>query len=264
MKAGKSTGRTSTRGKGKSAKAAERPERAPPSSVEKKAIEAATADVAGRPPRFRMRLDLSDAGEIVALGAEHSDDYGWSMRLQSLMATHGIDLPISAVNQLVSMARSPDGKVDANRLNSMLAIVEGAQPSTEIEAVLACQMAATHFLAMELVVRARKADQIPQFDAAGNMAVRMLRTFTAQTEALTKLQKKHSQAVRVEHVHVHAGGQAVVGNVSREMPRGRGDSENEDQSHAKAQLSADSPARMPEVWSEDACRVAVPCSNSEE
>jgi len=37
---------------------------------------------------------------------------------------------------------------------------------------------------------------------------------TATVEALSKLRRGGSQTVRVEHVHVHNGGQAIVGNVS--------------------------------------------------
>ena len=49
-------------------------------------------------------------------------------------------------------------------------------------------------------------------EATGNMAVKLLRTFALQAEALAKLQRKGEQIVKV--VHVHPGGQAIVGNVS--------------------------------------------------
>jgi hypothetical protein len=40
------------------------------------------------------------------------------------------------------------------------------------------------------------------------------RAFAAQVEALRKLKNGGSQFVRVEHVHVNGGGQAVIGNVA--------------------------------------------------
>ena len=83
-------------------------------------------------------------------------------------------------------------------------------------------MAITHSLAMELLGRARRADQIPQVDCAGNLAVKLLRTFMAQTEALAKLRRGGEQVVRVEHVHVYPGGQAIVGNVSTRKAPGVG------------------------------------------
>ena len=47
-----------------------------------------------------------------------------------------------------------------------------------------------------------------------NLATKLQRTFVAQIEALQKLRGKGGQKVTVEHVHVHEGGQAIVGNVS--------------------------------------------------
>ena len=37
-------------------------------------------------------------------------------------------------------------------------------------------------------------------------------------EVLAKLRRGGEQTVRVEHVHVHSGGQAVAGHVSRREP----------------------------------------------
>jgi hypothetical protein len=62
---------------------------------------------------------------------------------------------------------------------------------------------------MDFLGRAKRAQPIPQLDTSGNLAVKLLRTYTAQVEALAKLRRGGEQTVRVEHVHVHAGGQAV-------------------------------------------------------
>jgi hypothetical protein len=41
-----------------------------------------------------------------------------------------------------------------------------------------------------------------------------MRTFTAQLDALNKYRGKGEQKMEVKHVHVHEGGQAIVGNVN--------------------------------------------------
>ena len=46
----------------------------------------------------------------------------------------------------------------------------------------------------------------------GSAAARLLRAYATQVEAL-RLRNGGSQTVRVEHVHVNEGGQAVIGNV---------------------------------------------------
>jgi len=56
------------------------------------------------------------------------------------------------------------------------------------------------------------------------LATKFHRTFVAQIEALQRLRGKGGQHVRVEHVHVHSGGQAIVGNVEHSPGGGdRGD-----------------------------------------
>ena len=47
-------------------------------------------------------------------------------------------------------------------------------------------------------------------------AGRLLRAYAPQVEALRRLRNGNSQTVRVEHVHVNEGGQALIGNVSSE------------------------------------------------
>ena len=44
-------------------------------------------------------------------------------------------------------------------------------------------------------------------------AARLLRAYATQVEALRRLRNGNSQTVRVEHVHVNEGGQAIIGNV---------------------------------------------------
>jgi hypothetical protein len=42
----------------------------------------------------------------------------------------------------------------------------------------------------------------------------LLRAYAAQVEALRRLRNGGSQTVRIEHVHVNEGGQAVIGNLN--------------------------------------------------
>ena len=46
-------------------------------------------------------------------------------------------------------------------------------------------------------------------------AARLLRAYATQVEALRWLRNGGSQTVRVEHVHVNEGAQAIIGNVQR-------------------------------------------------
>ena len=83
----------------------------------------------------------------------------------------------------------------------------------EIEGMLAKQMVATHIAAIRVLRQLKGSETITQRDSNGNLAVKLLRTFTMQIEALQRYRGKGQQKVTVEHVHVNAGGQAIVGTV---------------------------------------------------
>ena len=56
----------------------------------------------------------------------------------------------------------------------------------------------------------------PTFEVRDNNlkhAAKLLGIYTRQWEALNKHRGKGQQKITVEHVHVHAGGQAIVGTV---------------------------------------------------
>ena len=103
----------------------------------------------------------------------------------------------------------------ANIFNHALAILQGINPKDEIEGMLAIQMVGVHNLAMEMLRRAIIDGQYPDaVEANTKRANKLLRTFSTQLEALQKYRGKTTQQkVIVEHVHVHQGGQAIVGNV---------------------------------------------------
>ena len=51
--------------------------------------------------------------------------------------------------------------------------------------------------------------------AFGSAAARLMRAYATQVEVLRRLRNGGQQFVRVEHVHVNDGGQAVIGNVKK-------------------------------------------------
>ena len=108
------------------------------------------------------------------------------------------------------------------RTRGGLAVMAGIAPSDVIEDMAAAQFLAAHLAAMECYQRAAVPDQ--PFEAwreSLSQANRLSRTFATLMEAVNRHRgKSGQQTVRVEHVTVNEGGQAVVGAVER--PGGRG------------------------------------------
>ncbi len=225
------------------------------------AIEHARARVKARKSRFALHEERKE--DKLSLGPEHSDLEGYGKRLLDAFGTSSIDFAETEARRLSKgLGQSNSAPADIKVLNAALAVVDGIQPENEVEAMLASQMAITHALTMQAMMRAHWAEYQPKYQIAGNLAIKLSRTFTMQMEALSKLRRGGEQTVRVEHVHIHNGGQAIVGNINH--PGGSGVSTgNQNQPHAPIDSQALAFAPGSPVWSEDASRDAIPVASGE-
>jgi hypothetical protein len=150
----------------------------------------------------------------------------------------------------------PPQQFDEMEVNGMLAAMHGIAPRDEIEGMFAAQMVATYKAAMRCLGRLKNSEYVEQQDSHGNLAVKLLRTHVMQIEALQRYRGKGEQKVTVEHVHVHHGGQAIVGTVNR----GEGGSPKiEEQPHAPA-ITYEPSTALP---CQDPQRQAVPVTGGE-
>jgi hypothetical protein len=129
------------------------------------------------------------------------------------------------INQVVRAIWIPDdiGQEERDkRIVAAIALMEGIRPQDGIESMLAVQMVATYNAALECLRRA----MLPQQSFEGRdqnlkHGAKLLAIYTQQMSALNKHRGKGQQKVTVEHVHVEAGGQAIVGHVERGRAAGR-------------------------------------------
>jgi hypothetical protein len=98
-------------------------------------------------------------------------------------------------------------------------------PRNATEALLCVQMLAVHFAATaSLCTAAEQGHSIEVCEIYMSRATRLMRLFAQQAELLGKLQGiTVQQRVSVEHVHVNAGGKAIVGLIGRQRPGGGSD-----------------------------------------
>jgi len=109
-----------------------------------------------------------------------------------------------------------DGEV-----NGILQQFASLEPGNYLETMLISQMIQVNSAAGKCMKLAFLKDQTQQARELNvNLATKLQRTFVSQIEALQKLRGKGGQKVTVEHVNVHEGGQAIVGNVNHAPSRG--------------------------------------------
>jgi hypothetical protein len=123
---------------------------------------------------------------------------------------------------LIQVLRTIRGCDETNAeryVKPVLPILRGIGPKDELEGLLAAQMVGVHYVAMDFLSAASRRDcSMEASDRYLNGAVKLLRTFTAQMEALNRYREKVSQQMTVENVNVTEGGQAIVGQVSHRGP----------------------------------------------
>jgi len=175
-------------------------------------------DQPGRLPPVRVKLRRPDA-YVSQTYPPDGESKSWWRRLKKALGTTSSDFVNASLLQIQAAARSPFGTISEIHINAALAIIEAASPKDEIEAALAVQMACTHTAAMAVLAKLDSGFGTERRIAAiGSTAARLMRAYATQVEVLRRLRNGGQQFVRVEHVHVNEGGQAVIGNV-----RTRGD-----------------------------------------
>ena len=139
-------------------------------------------------------------GALKHLGGSRSDDWN------NILANQ-------AINTL--WLKHSDEETRDQQYDAILFALIGIGPRDELEGMIVAQLLAAHNAAMECYRRAMLAEQT--FEARRenlSQANKLSRTNAALLEALNRHRGKGQQKVTVEHVHVHSGGQAIVGPVA--------------------------------------------------
>jgi hypothetical protein len=169
-----------------------------------------------RLPPVRVKILRSD-GKVAQVHPPDGESADWWKRLNAALGTMSSDFVNASLFQIQSASRSPWGGISELAMNAALAMIEAAAPKDEIEAALAVQMACTHTAAMAVLAKLDVAFATEKRVAAfGSVAARLMRAYAMQVEVLRRLRYGGQQFVRVEHVHVNDGGQAVIGNLNKQ------------------------------------------------
>jgi hypothetical protein len=222
---------------GRASRRAEQPQKADqaersPTDAEKKLLAEFFERMDARHPAPRVNVDhrppkpdviapaegepkTAAVARLVAFGTTSTDFYSRTFRELLEAGCHG----------------TSSKPFEESDVNGALAAMHGIAPRDEIEGMLAAQMVAVHSAAMRSLRLLKGSEVVPQQDANGNLAVKLLRTYTMQMEALQRYRGKGEQKMTVEHVHVYQGGQAIVGAVHQ---GGGARTKAEEQPHAQA------------------------------
>jgi len=166
----------------------------------------------------------ADKRDSLSLSVLETDGIG-SLRLETtskkaLLDAMGFAEEDSVQHILLRIVNTLAGSGDVEKRkakgNQILSMLSELRPLDGFEGMLIAQMLAVFDRAMECFRRADTHTSCAEmYLLLQNQGIRLMRLYNQQLEALDKHRRKGSQKMTVEHVHVHKGGQAIVGNVNQ-------------------------------------------------
>lgn len=157
------------------------------------------------------KVELTDEGNIAMCGEDGALSQLRAMASLGLHNAHALSL---VLHQMTHLNPSAYNRRDNSHVNSALAMFEELEPEGGNQTMLAAQMVALHTAAMDCFRRAAVPNQTFEGrDLNLKFGVKLSAAYARHVEAMSKLKRNGQQNVNVRHVHVHEGGQAVVGNV---------------------------------------------------
>lgn len=156
-----------------------------------------------------MRAPDQWAGRLRSLGGSAND------RFNTVLA--------NAAARTLWHHRDEAPEARSDKLSAAAVALKGFAPRDEVEGMLAAQAVGLHAATMECLRRAMIPEQ--PFDLASKLrrdAVNCARAMAEMCASLDRRRGKGHQTVRVEHVTVQSGGQAIVGAVAPAVPAAAG------------------------------------------
>lgn len=229
-----------------------------PNDKEVEAMASAMTRYKEMPIRPEMEISYTDGGTTAALDATHSDGNGHAAMLADATGSTSSGWTNGVMIDLLKLAQVRGKEaVTGNEASAAMAFIAAVEPRNEVEAALGVQMFAAHQLAMEMASRCRHTTDRQATMEYGNLATKMMRTVTAQMDALGKMRRGGEQVVR--HVHVYEGGQAIVADQFNHYGGENGNAAGQ----PYAPFEGHAPAGFPSLLSQDAAGSGVPIARDQ-
>jgi hypothetical protein len=164
------------------------------------------------PVRIRIK---GIQGNVASFGAPDLKEDTWRRRLKAAFSTESDAFVEVSLHQLQAAARLPGEGPSEIAMNAAIAMIAADNPGNETEAALSVQAATLHMVAMAVMARIGGAGGGPhRLPGLASATAKLIRAYCTTLETRRRLRGCGDQNIRVEHVHVHEGGQAIVGAVA--------------------------------------------------
>ncbi len=121
---------------------------------------------------------------------------------------------------IVALRPNPHEQLDEATLNAAIALIASMEPKTELEALLAVQIASVGFAGQKFLRQSQHHLDEIFIGVYGSYALKLLRLQLDMIHALDRHRRGNRQMVEVRHVHIHSGAQGAVGIFNAGRPGG--------------------------------------------
>lgn len=189
----------------------------PPAPVSPAEAAVAQKLLDGRDRRMKPpKLQFEKKKDVLEISFEGDDPRRAFLAMHSVTGLRNSMAVDLLIEQLSRLAGADVTRLDPKHTNHAIAMLDELEPADGTEALLTSQMVAVHLAAMDCYAKAMLPGQsLVARDLYLKHAGKLSRIYAEQVAALDKHRRKGQQTVTVEHVHVHDGGQAIVGAVAR-------------------------------------------------
>jgi hypothetical protein len=195
---------------------------------------AETTEIANFQKRFAgdrplAPIKATKSADALTIAFDHPDQALVGTRMANSFATADPQFCEGLLLQISHFASNRAGDLDTKAMDFMLATVKGIAPQDPIETLLSIQMAAVHTATITAAKQLKTAEFVDGRDHALTALNKCARTFALQVETLKKHRSTGEQSIRVQHVTVNDGGQAIVAD--RVQTGGGGNNKRDNQPH---------------------------------
>jgi hypothetical protein len=148
---------------------------------------------------------------------------GHRAALRQVFGTLSEEYSQTMFGKLVAALRpNPYEHLDEATLNAAIALVASMKPETELQALLAVEIASIGFAGHKFLRQSQHHLDEIYISVYGSYALKLLRLQLDMIRALDQHRRGNKQTVEVRHVHIYPGAQGVVGIVNAGEREGGG------------------------------------------
>jgi hypothetical protein len=175
-----------------------------------------------KPPRVRKPSAIHDI-----IYAPTADLDAHQAMLRATFGTFSEEFADTMMGKVISGLRpNPYDILGETTLNAALATVASLRPESEIEALMCVQTVIAGFSALRMLELSQRNLSEENIAVYGGYANKLIKLQNDLLQTLDRRRKGNSQSIEVKHVHIHAGGQGVIGIVNHEEGQRRGGDQN--------------------------------------